>query len=72
MMKPIIENKNIRWLVDGESRGYGRLQTDGTYTLQKCPQPECGLENYALNVLQGICTWCGFDANEVKNETNRS
>lgn len=26
--------------------------------------PKCGKENYALNVAIGICTWCGFDANE--------
>lgn len=30
---------------------------------------KCGLENYAMNVLSGVCTWCGFDVNkEVKNE----
>jgi hypothetical protein len=30
--------------------------------------PECQRENYAMNVLSGICTWCGFDINEKKNE----
>lgn len=27
--------------------------------------PKCGKENYALNVLSGICTWCGYDAHEL-------
>jgi hypothetical protein len=39
---------------------------------ERCP--ECKRENYALNVLSGICTWCGWDVNKndycdgVKNE----
>lgn len=27
--------------------------------------PKCGKENYALNVAQGICTWCGYDAHDL-------
>lgn len=34
--------------------------------LVKCPK--CHLENYALNVLSGICTWCGFDINELNKK----
>ena len=26
--------------------------------------PSCGRENYCMNVLSGICTWCGYDANK--------
>lgn len=41
--------------------------TEGKYYLERCPK--CGMENYALNVASGICTWCGFDANvEFKRE----
>lgn len=29
--------------------------------LVRCP--ECHQENYAMNVISGICTWCGYDAN---------
>ena len=25
---------------------------------------ECLRENYAFNVLSGICTWCGHDVNK--------
>jgi len=31
--------------------------------LLRCPK--CGKENYALNVMKGICTWCGYDAHEL-------
>lgn len=34
-----------------------------TLLLLRCP--ECGNENYALNVARGICTWCGYDAHEL-------
>ena len=28
----------------------------------------CGRENYASNVLSGICAWCGHNANVDKQE----
>ena len=31
--------------------------------LLRCPK--CGKENYVMNVLSGICTWCGYDAHEL-------
>ena len=37
---------------------------DGTLAMSRCP--ECYTENYALNVLCGICSWCGYDVNEDK------
>lgn len=43
------------------------VKDDGTILLIRCPK--CDLENYALNVLSGICTWCGYNAhkdNELK------
>jgi ribosomal protein L37E len=44
---------------------YGFISNDRLY-LTKCPK--CFLENYALNVTTGICTWCGYDGN--KDEEN--
>ena len=39
---------------------YGFISNDRLY-LTRCPK--CGLENYALNVASGICSWCGYDGN---------
>lgn len=30
--------------------------------LQRCP--ECNRENYAPSVMDGCCSWCGYDANK--------
>lgn len=38
---------------------------NGELILIRCPK--CDRENYALNVLTGICTWCGYNAH--KDET---
>ncbi len=38
----------------------------GRICLVRCPK--CKRENYAMNVMSGICTWCGFDANADKEE----
>lgn len=38
----------------------------GKIALERCPR--CGRENYIMNVLSGICTWCGFDANTQYNK----
>ena len=46
--------------VDGKRVGfYGHHSK--CLALEKCPK--CGLENYAMNVLSGVCTWCGYDLN---------
>ncbi len=43
--------------------------THGSHLLLiRCP--ECGKENYALNVITGICTWCGYDAKTDPKVTN--
>lgn len=37
--------------------------------LVRCPK--CNRENYMLNVRSGVCTWCGYNANnddELKQE----
>lgn len=39
---------------------------DDTILLIRCPK--CGEENYALNVITGICTWCGFNGRELLNK----
>lgn len=31
---------------------------------------ECDKENYAMNVLSGICTWCGYNINEEKEDSH--
>lgn len=30
--------------------------------LVRCPK--CNRENYVLNIIIGVCTWCGFDVNK--------
>ena len=35
---------------------------NGNRALVRCE--DCHKENYALNVLSGYCTWCGFNINE--------
>lgn len=35
---------------------------DGKILLMRCPK--CNRENYALNVIDGICTWCGYNAHK--------
>jgi ribosomal protein L37E len=42
------------------------ITKEGTIALVVCP--ECGKENYAMNVMSGVCTWCGYDANKKEEE----
>lgn len=51
-------------------RGLWWRETTGRIALCRCPK--CGRENYCMNVLSGICTWCGFDANSYYNNDNKS
>jgi ribosomal protein L37E len=41
---------------------YGFVGKNDNVYLTKCPK--CLLENYAMNVSSGICTWCGYDGNK--------
>ena len=51
-----------------ETRGYGFVKEDGPLALIRCPHIECGRENYAMNVTSGVCTWCGFNSNNVERD----
>ena len=46
--------------------GAGFLSADKSIGLTRCPG--CLMENYAMNVLSGQCTWCGFNANTIDFE----
>ena len=64
-------NNNISFVrEDGDGdfieRGDGFLTKEKTVGLERCPQ--CGYENYAMNVLSGKCTWCPFESNKISFE----
>lgn len=54
------------------SKGYVFRDKQNQVYLIKCP--ECGLENYSLNVASGICSWCGYKAtlSDVKGKENET
>lgn len=52
MEKPKILAKDVEYYPDTDD-----------LLLIRCPK--CGKENYAPNVISGICTWCGYDAHEL-------
>jgi len=58
MSKPIILIHGVEYYPDTKD-----------LLLLRCPK--CGRENYALNVAQGICTWCGYDAHELIKEDEK-
>lgn len=59
------DSDNVRFEEFGVVKGYGfRPKGDKTIALTRCPK--CGRENYVFNVLSGQCTWCPFNANEIK------
>lgn len=62
---------DVVFVKNGKERGYGFIdKEDGKQVaLGRCPK--CGLENYYANVLAGICTWCGFEANKVEFEDEK-
>ena len=43
-----------------------KLKDSGKRALVRCC--DCHKENYPLNVLSGVCTWCGFDINKKDEE----
>lgn len=49
---------NVKHIRSG--KGFGYECDDGKLCMIQCF--ECGKEN--LEVLLGICSWCGFDANK--------
>jgi len=45
-------------------KGKGYIgKEDKQIGLQRCPV--CGKENWAMNVSQGICTWCDFSVHDI-------
>lgn len=44
------------------------VNENGSYALIICG--DCGKENYALNIISGVCTWCGFDINKLFKPKN--
>lgn len=59
MSNPIILDRGVEYYPDTKE-----------LLLIRCPK--CGKENYALNVLSGICTWCGYDAHELISKYNEN
>ena len=58
------DHDSVRW--DGSEIGYGFIskdKNDKKIRLVKCPK--CRKENYAMAVIDGICVWCGFNANKI-------
>lgn len=55
---------DVRFDVDGAEKGFGFTDENKTYiALTRCPL--CERENYAMNVMSGICTWCGFSTKDA-------
>jgi ribosomal protein L37E len=53
-------------------RGMFWTRDNTSIYLVRCP--ECKMENYAMNVSSGMCTWCGYNANDdpkYKNMENK-
>jgi ribosomal protein L37E len=42
----------------------------GNVYLVRCP--ECGRDNYTINIASGMCTWCGFDGNNEFDKEEES
>lgn len=60
------DSDDVRWKIDEKAdlKGYGFINRETKHiSLIKCP--DCGRENYAMNVMSGDCTWCPFKANNL-------
>lgn len=53
---------NLKELKEKGGNGFVMKDDNNKIALTRCP--ECHRENYAMNVLTGCCTWCGFDVNK--------
>ena len=58
-----MKNKTVDVKWDGKGSGF-RNESESHIYLIRCP--ECNRENYIMNVPLGVCTWCGFNANELQ------
>lgn len=53
------DSNTILFYENEEKIGHGFIPKDEEKVcIQRCP--ECKRENYALAVISGLCTWCGF------------
>lgn len=51
-----------------EQGGSAYTKKDGRLGLIRCPK--CKQENYAMAVSDGVCCWCGWDANGEDEDEN--
>ena len=67
---PDHDSDRVHWqLPDGKEVGFGYVDRErGRIGLIKCPK--CLRENYAVAVADGICAFCGFNANTTVNCEN--
>jgi len=49
-----------------EGKGHGFISKEGKKCMERCFR--CGKENYSMAVISGFCAWCGFNANEDKED----
>lgn len=56
----------IKQAVEAEKKLEENFEANGKTYLVRCPK--CKRENYAMSVSSGICAWCGYDANEEKED----
>lgn len=41
---------------------------DGTILVMRCPK--CHRENYCMAVADGVCCWCGYKPEKIKEQCN--
>jgi len=56
----------IKQAVEAEKKLEENFEANGKTYLVRCPK--CKRENYAMSVSSGICAWCGYNANEEKQD----
>lgn len=49
-----------------KGKGFGFKRDNGKLAMIRCF--DCGKENYAMNILSGYCTWCGYNANQPSDD----
>ena len=56
----------VKKAVEAEKKLEENFEANGKTYLVRCPK--CKRENYVMSVSSGICAWCGYDANEEKQD----
>jgi len=59
----VFKNGDIRFIENGEEKGFGFITEEKEVALMRCPK--CGLENYHSAMLTGQCAWCGFSVKKL-------